>query len=274
MGKRGCTMEGKGWARSVLGAATAVLFILVSGSAVAGNSAGIADEAVTVFAAASTTDAVMEIGELFSSRGLGRMTASFASSSTLAKQIENGAPADVYISANKKWMDYLQAGDRIDPASRFDLLSNRIVLIVPGESPLTAVEVVPHFPLAELLGEGRLAMGDPDHVPAGIYGKQALEDLKAWSSVQDRIAPMKDVRTALVMVECGEVPLGLVYATDAAISKKVRVVGQFPPGSHPAIVYPVALVAGRQTAAAQRFGEFLRSPAAKAVFQKYGFIVN
>lgn len=260
--------------RSILCATTAVFFALLSGPAVAENSAGIADEEVTVFAAASTTDAVARIGALFSSRGQGRMTASFASSSTLAKQIENGAPADVYISANGKWMDYLQARNRIDPASRFDLFSNRIVLIVPEGSPLRAVEVVSHFPLAKLLGEGRLAMGDPDHVPAGIYGKRALEHLEVWDSVRDRIAPMKDVRTALVMVERGEVPLGLVYATDAAISKKVWVVGQFPPDCHPAIVYPVAIIAGRQTPAAQRFVRFLRSPAAEAVFEKHGFIVN
>jgi molybdate transport system substrate-binding protein len=234
-----------------------------------------AQSEVVVFAAASTTNAVTEIGKLYADQHLGRVTPSFASSSTLAKQIENGAPADVYISANKKWMDFLETRNLIDKRSRVDLLGNRIVLIAPESSPLKTIDVAAGFPLASFLGkDGRLSMGDPEHVPAGIYGKQALEILGVWNQVAGRLAPMKDVRAALVLVERGEAPLGLVYATDAAISKKVRVVGTFPSHSHPPIVYPVAAVAGGKAEAAKRFIDFLRSPESRAVFEKYGFAVR
>jgi molybdate transport system substrate-binding protein len=230
---------------------------------------------VVVFAAASTTNAVTEIGKLYADRNLGRVTLSFASSSTLAKQIARGAPADVYLSANKKWMDFLEARHLIDKGSRLDLLGNRIVLIAPVGSTLKAIDVAPGFSLARYLGEGmRLSIGDPEHVPAGMYGKQALENLGAWGTVKDRLAPMKDVRAALVLVERGETPLGLVYATDAAISKKVRVVGAFPADSHAPIVYPVAAVAGGKVAAAKGFIDFLRSPQSRAIFEKYGFDVR
>jgi molybdate transport system substrate-binding protein len=237
--------------------------------------AAAAQTELVVFAAASTTNAVTDIGQLYAAGHPVRITPSFASSSTLAKQIENGAPADLYISANKKWMDYLQEKNLIDTPSRFDLLGNRIVLIVPMQSPVKHIEVAPGFPLAGLLGQdGRLSMGDPDHVPAGIYGKKALENLGAWDPVKDRLAPMKDVRAALVLVERAEAPVGLVYATDAAISKAVRVVGTFPADSHPPIVYPVAAVAGGKLAEARRFMDFLKSPEAAAVFKKYGFDVR
>jgi molybdate transport system substrate-binding protein len=230
---------------------------------------------VVVFAAASTTNAVTEIGELYADRNLGRVTPSFASSSTLAKQIASGAPADVYLSANKKWMDFLEAGNLIDKQSRLDLLGNRIVLIAPVGSNLKAIDVAPGFSLVRYLGQGmRLSIGDPEHVPAGMYGKQALQNLGAWRAVEDRLAPMKDVRAALVLVERGETPLGLVYATDAAISKKVRVVGTFPTDSHVPIVYPVAAVAGGKVEAAKRFIDFLRSPQSRAIFEKYGFDVR
>lgn len=234
-----------------------------------------AQSEVVVFAAASTTNAVTEIGKLYADRHLGQVTQSFASSSTLAKQIASGAPADVYLSANKKWMDFLEAKKLIDKESRLDLLGNRIVLIAPVSSTLKSIDVAPGFSLASFLGkEMRLSMGDPEHVPAGMYGKQALENLGAWNPVKDRLAPMKDVRAALVLVERAEAPLGLVYATDAAISKKVRVVGTFPVASHPPIVYPVAAVAGGQADAARRFIDFLRSPESRAVFEKYGFDVH
>jgi len=232
----------------------------------------VADTDVVVFAAASTTNAVTDIGKLFADRKLGRMTPSFASSSTLAKQIENGAPADVYISANKKWMDYLEKKNLLAPGSRFDMLSNSIVLIAPAASSIAAIKIAPGFSMDEALGEeGRFAMGDPDHVPAGIYGKQALQRLGCWDAVKHRLAPMKDVRATLVLVERGETPLGLVYATDAAISKKVKVVGTFPADSHPPIVYPVAAVAGGRTQAARVFLDFLKTTEARAVFSKYDF---
>ncbi len=230
-----------------------------------------AADSVTIFAAASTTNAVTDIGKLFSKKGFGEMIPSFASSSTLAKQIENGAPAQIYLSADLKWMDYLEKKGLIEPGSRFDLLGNRIVLIVPEESRVDRVDIGPGFGLASLLGDGYLSMGDPDHVPAGIYGKQALESLGVWKDVETRIARQKDVRSALALVERGESPLGVVYATDASISKKVRVVGTFPEDSHPKIIYPVAMVKDGETAVSKAFLEFLKSDEARTIFESYGF---
>ena len=250
-------------------ATVVIALALFFGTVVGGN----ASDTVTVFAAASTTNAVTEIGNLFVERELGRFLPSFAASSTLAKQIENGAPATVYVSANKAWMDYLAAKDLIDPASRYDLLGNRIVLVAPAESLLNNVDVGRDFRLKELLDGGYLAMGDPDHVPAGIYGKQALQALGVWDEIDDRVARQKDVRSALALVERGEVTLGVVYATDAIITKKVKVVGVFPENSHPPIVYPVAIVMGSETPAAVKFLEFLKSGKSRAVFEKYGFTI-
>jgi len=236
------------------------------------STATAADREVVVFAAASTTNAITDVGDLYAARHLGRLIPSFASSSTLAKQIENGAPADVYLSANEEWMDYLEERNLIVRNSRSDLLGNRIVLIAPASSPLMRIDIAAGCSLVDALGEdGRLSMGDPDHVPAGKYGKQALQNLGCWDSVEDRLAPMKDVRAALVLVERGEAPLGLVYATDAAISRKVRVVGTFPADSHPPIVYSVAAVSSGRHAAAERFLDFLKTAEARAVFQRYGF---
>ncbi len=247
------------------------LFVMVLGIGAALASEG----DVTVFAAASTTNAITEIGELYEARGLGHVTPSFASSSTLAKQIANGAPADVFLSANTKWMDFLEEKNTIDKATRFDLLGNRIVFIAPVASRIPNVTVDSALDLAGLLGtDGRLSMGDPEHVPAGMYGKKAMENLGLWDQVKDRVAPMKDVRAALVLVERGEAPLGEVYATDAAISDKVRVVGLFPLESHNPIVYPAAAVAGGNAAGAAKFLDFLRTPESRAVFEKYGFEVR
>lgn len=233
-----------------------------------------AAETVTVFAAASLTNALADIGKLFEEKKMGGFSASFLSSSTLAKQIENGAGANVFISADEKWMDYLAEKKMIDPATRFNLLGNRLVLIAPADSKLNKVNMSRNFDLAGLLEGGKLAMGDPDHVPAGLYGKEALEKLGVWQSVQGSVARARDVRGALTLVERGEAPLGVVYATDAAITNKVKVVGTFPEESHPAIVYPAALVVGNQTPVARRFIEFLKTPQARAVFEKYGFSVR
>ena len=234
-----------------------------------------AETELLVFAAASTTDVITEIGDLYAARNQGRVKPSFASSSTLAKQIASGAPADVFISANPKWMDFLEEKNLLFKETRFDLLGNRIVLIAPADSALGQIDVAPGFSLADLLGrDGRLSTGDPDHVPAGMYGKEALQNLGVWDQVKDRLAPMKDVRAALVLVERGEAPLGLVYATDAAVSKKVRVIGTFPVDSHPPIVYPLAAVSGGKTSEARQFMDFLKSPEARAVFEKYGFNVR
>lgn len=248
---------------------TSAFVMGVSGRSLADDS-----ETVTVFAAASTTNAVTEIGNLFENRKMGKFRSSFASSSTVAKQIEQGAPADIYISANIKWMDYLETKKMIEPGTRFDLLSNRIVLIAPKDSSINHIDIRPGFDLVKLLGDGRFSMGDPDHVPAGIYGMKALEKLGVWPSIEKRVARAKDVRAALALVERGETPLGQVYATDAAILDKVKVVGIFPLESHPPIVYPVAVVAGRKSKLSGLFIDFLKGPEARAVFEKYGFTVH
>ena len=262
----------KRWARKLVLAGMALSLVMLQGWWCMGSAAS---ETVTVFAAASTTNAITEIGDLFTAKGLGQVTTSFASSSTLAKQIASGAPADVYLSANTKWMDFLEEKNAIEKSSRFDLLGNRIVLIVPLQSSIQSVDVKQGMDLAALLGsDGRLAMGDPGHVPAGMYGRKALENLKLWDQVQSRLAPMKDVRAALVLVERAEAPLGLVYATDAAISKKVSVVGTFPIESHPPIVYPAAAVTGGKTGAAAKFLKFLKTPDAKDIFSTYGFEIK
>lgn len=246
--------------------------LLLSFGGAAPLRAGEADS-MTVFAAASTTDSLTQIGKLFVEKKMGNFVPSFGSSSTLAKQIENGAPANIFLSANKEWMDYLQDKNLLAPNSRFDLLSNRIVLIVPANSKIDNIAITQGFNLAALLGDGRLAMGDPDHVPVGMYGKQALEKLEVWQSVADNVARTKDVRAALALVERGEAPIGLVYATDAAITDKVRVVGVFPENTHPPIVYPVALIAGKETPTAKKFMDFLKGPEAKSIFAKFGFMV-
>lgn len=251
-----------------------VVFTLVPFIFFGPGAASAESEAITVFAAASTTNAVTEIGRLFQDRVNGIFKSSFASSSTLAKQIEHGAPADVFISANVKWMDYLADKRLIERDTRFDFLSNRIVLIAPKDSSIKHIDIHSGFDLASLIGDGRLSMGDPDHVPAGIYGMRALEKLGVWQSIEDRVARAKDVRAALALVERGETPLGQVYATDAAISDKVRVVGIFPEESHPSIIYPVAAVIGRKNKNVLSFLEFLRSRETRNIFEKYGFTVR
>jgi molybdate transport system substrate-binding protein len=230
-----------------------------------------AAETVTVFAAASTTNAMNDIGKMFAEKGHGKIVPSYASSSTLAKQIENGAPANVFISADEPWMNYLEERKLIDPVSRFDLLSNKLVLIAPADSSTNRVDIGPKFDLSKLLGNGKLAVGDPDHVPAGKYAKAALQKLGVWTLVESKLACAANVREALAFVERGEAPFGIVYSTDAAITPKVKVVGMFPAGSHPKIVYPTALMAGKASATAKKFIEFLKSPESKAVFEKYGF---
>ncbi len=232
-----------------------------------------ADE-VTVFAAASTTNALTEIGRMFTAKTGNAVRSSFASSSTLAKQVEQGAPANVFVSADIKWMDYLAQRKLLAAGTRADLLGNSLVLIAPLASKLDHVALAKDTDLAALLGGGRLAVGDPDHVPVGIYAKQALQAMGQWPALEPRLARAESVRAGLALVERGEVPLGIVYSTDAAISKNVKVVGTFPEALHDRITYPVALVAGNATPAARAFLAFLSSPESKAVFARYGFKVN
>ena len=225
-------------------------------------------ETITVFAAASLKDALDENAKAFKAKSGDRIVVSYAASSALAKQIEAGAPADVFISADLDWMDYLEQRRLIKPDTRRNLVRNRLVLIAPADSKVS-VDIRPGFRLAALLGNGRLAMANPDAVPAGKYGKASLEALGVWKDVQAKVAPTENVRAALVLVSRGEAPLGIVYRTDAAADPKVRVVGLFPENTHPPIIYPIAVTANGKSAAA--FLSWLGRPEARAIFQKYGF---
>ncbi|MDJ0765356.1 MAG: molybdate ABC transporter substrate-binding protein [Myxococcota bacterium] len=227
---------------------------------------------VTVFAAASTTNALTEIATGFTKISQIPVRTSFASSSTLAKQIAEGAPADIYISANPKWMDYLVEKRRVLKENRFALLGNRLVLIAPKVST-AHVTIALDSNLAAVLGQDKLAMGDPDHVPAGTYGKQALESLGLWVALAPQVARAWDVRACLALVERAEAPLGIVYATDAAVSDKVRIVSEFPAATHSAITYPAALVATPPSPESHVFIKYLKGVDARAVFEKYGFKV-
>lgn len=225
---------------------------------------------VTVFAAASTTDAINEIGALFEKSGQGKIVPSYASSSTLARQIENGAPAQLFISADEKWANYLDEKKLLSPGTRSVLLGNRLALIAPKDSRV-ALAIEPGFPLAARLGDGRLSVGDPDHVPVGLYTKEALEKLGVWKDVEGKLARGDSVRAALAYVGRGECPLGIVYTTDAAVDPNVRIVTVFPENTHTPITYPVALIKGQETDAARNFLAFLKSDTAKQVFERYGF---
>jgi len=225
-----------------------------------------------VFAAASTKDAITDIANDFAAAGKGKVVTSFGSSGDLAKQIENGAPASIFISADSKWADYLDKKNLLVLGSRSNLLGNHLVLISPADSTMT-IDLKPGAPLAAALGDGKLALADPESVPAGRYGKASLTKLGIWDSVQSHVVGAKDVRATLALVELGEAPAGIVYATDAALSKKVKVVAVFPDDSHPPIVYPVALVTGQDTPEAKAFFAYMKGPEAAAVFKKYGFIL-
>jgi molybdate transport system substrate-binding protein len=226
---------------------------------------------LTVFAAASLQNALEAIDAARRRAGEAPARLAFAASSTLARQIERGAPADVYVSADRDWMHYLAARGRIVEGSLVIVARNRLVLIAAGPST-TPVTIGPAFRLAERLGGGRLALGDPDHVPSGRYAKAALVSLGLWSAVAGRLAPVGNVRVALALVARGEAPLGIVYASDVVAEPSVHVVGTFPPDAHPPIVYPAAIVVGGARAAAQRYIAFLRSAPARAEFLRQGFL--
>jgi len=225
--------------------------------------------AVVVFGAASLTNVLQDLGDAFTKQTSVPVKFSFAASSALARQIESGAPADVFFSADLDWMDYLQKRNLIQAASRRDVVGNRLVLIAPSDSAIV-LKIKPHFPLATALGNKRLATGDPDAVPAGRYARAALTNLGVWDEVADRIIPADSVRSALAFVDRGEAPLGIVYETDAMIDKNVRVVDVFPATSHPPIVYPIALTTNAKADAA-KFVAYIASPAADVTFKAYGF---
>jgi len=233
-------------------------------------SPALAQESLTVFAAASLKNALDDVDAAFAKATGVKVTASYAASSTLAKQIEQGAPADVFASADLDWMDYAHEKKLINDATRINLLGNRLVLIAPKDSRLADVTIGPGFDLAALAGDGRIVTGDVRAVPVGRYAKAALEKLGAWVKADPKMAMTENVRAALALVARGEAPLGIVYETDAKVEPGVKIVAHFPEGSHPEIVYPVAATV-KANADAPRYIDFLQSTASKSVFEKYGF---
>lgn len=250
------------WSRFLTGAA---LTLCVSGYALA------QDGKVTVFAAASLTNAMQDIAQAYKNEHHVEVVSSFASSSTLARQIEAGAPADLFISADQKWMDYAVDKKSIDKATRTTLLGNSLVVVAPKASDRSDITINAKTDWASLLQGGRLAVGDPDHVPAGIYAKEALQKLGAWETLSPKLAPAEDVRGALALVERNEAPLGIVYGSDAVASKGVKVVGTFPEDSHKKVEYPLAIVDGHKNATVTAFYDYLKGPEASAIFKRYGF---
>jgi molybdate transport system substrate-binding protein len=248
----------------------AVLALLIASVGAGATSAAAQSAPILVFAAASMKNALDDANELFERQKGVKVTTSYAASSALAKQIEAGAPADVFISADLDWMDYVDKKQLIRAGTRSNLLGNKIVLIAPAASALR-LAITPNFPLAQALGDGRLAMADPASVPAGKYGKAALEALGVWSSVAGKIAPAENVRATLLLVSRGETPLGIVYQTDAAADPSVKILASFPADTHPPIVYPVALLQGSANPAADDYLAFLKSAAARPSFEKQGF---
>ncbi len=241
--------------------------VLAGGLALAAGPA-LAQAGTRIFAAASLQTALTKIAADY--RGPGApLRPSFGASSAMARQIAQGAPADLFISADSDWMDWLGQRRLIAAGTRRNLLSNRLVLIAPKGSTVS-LKIAPAMPLAAALGGGRLAIADPVSVPAGKYGKAALMKLGVWDSVAGRLAPAENVRTALAYVARGEAPLGIVYATDAHAEPKVRVLGTFPQGTHPRILYPAALT--RATPAGRAVLDYLAGPKAMAVFAAEGFL--
>ena len=229
---------------------------------------------LTVFAAASLTDAMKDVSAQWARLGHQPLRMSFGSSSTLARQIEQGAPADLFASADEKWMDYLADRKLIAADTRKDLLGNDLVLVVSAEKP-QRVTIGPGFDLLGMFGpNGRVATGDPAHVPVGIYAEQALRKLGIWDAVSTHLARTEDVRAALLLVERGEAPAGIVYATDAAVSKGVMVAGVFPADSHDPVSYPFALTKAGDTPEARALMAFLAGPQARAIFVARGFKVE
>ncbi|MBX2829883.1 MAG: molybdate ABC transporter substrate-binding protein [Rhodospirillales bacterium] len=227
---------------------------------------------ITVFAAASLTDAIQTAATAYEHETGDHVLLSLASSSTLARQIAAGAPADIYISANQKWMSWLEDQNLIVSGSRNNLLSNSLVLIAPADSPITPIDITTSTELTSMIEpKDRIAIGDPDHVPAGIYAKQALTSLGQWDVVNPRLARADNVRAALALVERGEAPLGIVYRTDAEISQAVKIIGTFPKNSHPAITYPIALIGNQKSHAAGKMLLWLLGEEAGKIFSDYGF---
>jgi molybdate transport system substrate-binding protein len=243
-------------------------FIMLCGSV---HTPALAQEkTLIVFAAASMKNALDDIDAAYTAKTGVRIVASYAASSALAKQIEQGAPADIFMSADTDWMDYAIARKDINEPTRINLLGNSIVLIAPKDSKIDHVTIGPGFDLAKLAGDGRIATGDVRAVPVGKYAKAALQELGGWQAAEKKFAMAESVRAALTLVARGEAPLGIVYSTDAKVEPGVKIVGSFPADSHPRVVYPVAATANAKSEAADYLA-YLRSSAAKTAFEKYGF---
>jgi molybdate transport system substrate-binding protein len=246
--------------------------LTVAAVAVSAVPAPAQDTPTLVFAAASLRNALDNVNALYQ-RDTGRaVKISYAASSALAKQIEAGAPADIFISADEDWMDYLATRKLIRDATRKNLLGNELVLVAPSDSGLK-VAIAPGFPLAQLLAGGKLAMADTSAVPAGKYGKAALEKLGVWAAVEGQIAQAENVRVALSLVARKEAPLGIVYQTDAAAEPQVKIAGIFPEDTHPPIIYPIALTAGSSSGDGAKFLAYVESAKARPLFEKQGFTV-
>ncbi|HBZ17173.1 molybdate ABC transporter substrate-binding protein [Pantoea sp. NPDC088449] len=245
-------------------AAATVLSVTLAGQAVAA-------EKITVFAAASLTNALQEIATQYQKKTGVEVVSSFASSSVLARQIDQGAPADLFISADQQWMDDVVGKNSVVTRTRYTLLGNDLVLIAPKSDAAKTVTINNQTDWKSLLKGERLAVGDPDHVPAGIYAKEALQKLGAWDALSPQLAPANNVRAALALVERNETPYGIVYGSDAVASEKVQVVGRFPEDSHKPVEYPMAIVKDHQNATVEAFYNYLQGPDAAAVFKQYGF---
>lgn len=224
-----------------------------------------------VLAAASLQESLTDAANAWAAQGHAKPVLSFAASSALAKQIDAGAPADLFISADEQWMDYVAAKKLIKPETRVSFLGNSLVLVSPGAKPLK-IRIAPGFALARALGDSKLAMADPDAVPAGKYGKAALTKLGVWADLEPKVVRGENVRAALAFVARGEAAAGIVYATDAKAEKAVVITGTFPADSHPPITYPVGVLAGASHPDAEAFRVFLVSKSGKAIFARYGFV--
>jgi molybdate transport system substrate-binding protein len=255
--------------RKTILAAFAAIIIVIAAAPLAAQAQ---DKSITVFAAASMKNALDDVDAAFTKQTGIKVVASYDASSALMKQIEGGAPADAFVSADLKWMDYGAQKKLIKDDTRVNLLGNTLVLIAPKDSKVDHVTIAPGFDLAKLAGDGRIATGDVKAVPVGLYAQAALEKLGVWSAVEPKMAMTANVRAALVLVTRGEAPLGIVYSTDAKVEPGVKVVGVFPDDSHDPIIYPVAATVGAKPEAT-RYLAFLRSQAAKTIFESCGFAV-
>ncbi|GJD37404.1 molybdate ABC transporter substrate-binding protein [Methylobacterium aerolatum] len=250
--------------RRVIRSSLLAALLLAAGSAQAAETA-------TVFAAASLKNALDDAAKAFTAQSGVTIRASYAASSALARQIESGAPADLFASADLEWMDYLAGKTLIRPETRVNLLTNRLVVVAPRDAKATSIALTPEGFAAALGPDGRLATGEVNSVPIGKYAKLAFEKLGLWSGLRSRLAQADNVRAALALVSRGEAPLGVVYESDATSEPAVKVVGVFPPDSHPPVVYPFAVTADAKGDGARRFLDFLRSAAARPFFEAQGF---